>query len=337
MSDSYSSTQFLNIIDNHQLSNVYFIYGEDHFLSDKIIKALVDKYTCRDDREFDLVNLFGEDINSEDIIEQLEMFPFLAEHKVVVVRGFDQLKEKDKTKLAEYIHKIPASSILIVHCEKIKKSTKIFKAFDKFLTISAKQPAGYWEIEKWLNAELRRLRIRSSMDTISLFSSKIEADYYTAYNELEKLLIFIGDKKVLTRQDVETCMENNRASSVFELQNAIGNRDKAKALYILHNYLEAEEGKNSVLMIIMLTRFFQTIWKVKYLQVQNFSISEIQANYLKEVHPTFRKDYIRFAQNYARIRMSKIFDLLLQADYKLKSTDLAVNVLFTKLVVSIIS
>jgi len=231
MSNRYNSAQFLNIIDNHQLSNVYFIHGEDHFLSDKIIKQLLNKFTTKEGREFDLINLFAEEITSENIIEQLEMFPFLSEYKVVVVRGFEQLKDKDKTKVAEYIHNIPSTSILIVHCQTIDLRTKTFKAFDKFITISAKQPAGYWEIEKWLHAELRRLRIKSSMETISLFSSKIEADYYTAYNELEKILIYIGDQKVITSKDVEICMDNNRASSIFEFQNAIGSRDKKKSSF----------------------------------------------------------------------------------------------------------
>lgn len=337
MSNRYTSAQFLNIIDNHQLSSVYFIYGEDHFLSDKIIKQLINKFTSKEGKEFDLINLFAENISSENIIEQLEMFPFLSEYKVVVVRGFEQLKEKDKTKVAEYIKNIPSTSILIVHCQNIDLRTKTFKAFDKFLTISAKQPAGYWEIEKWLNSELRRLRVRSSSETISLFSSKIEADYYTAYNELEKILIYIGDKKVITTQDVEKCMENNRASSIFELQNAIGSRDKKKALTILHNYLEAEEGKNSILLIVMLTRFFQIIWKIKFLQVKGLSFSEIQESYLKEVHYSFRKDYLAFANNYSNINMSNIFDLLLTSDYKLKSTDIEVNILLTKLVVDLIS
>lgn len=337
MSNKYTAAQFLNIIDNHNYSNVYFIYGEDHFLADKVMKELVRKFTSSESKEFDLVNFYGEDIANEDIIEQLEMFPFIADFKVVLVRSFDLLKEKDKQKIAEYIHKIPSTSILIVHCEKVDLRTKLFKAFDKYITISSKAPAGYWEIERWLTAELRKLRITSSMETISLFSSKIEADYYTAYNELEKLLIFIGNKKVITREDVETCMENNRASSVFELQNAIGNRDKTKALLILHNYLEAEEGKNSILLIVMLTRFFQIIWRIKYLLVQGFSLAEIQAKYLTDVHNNFRKDYITYANNYSKIKMSKVFELLLQVDYKLKSTDLAVNVLFTELVISIIS
>ncbi len=337
MANKYSAEHFLNIIDNHQFSNVYFIHGEDHFLADKVIKALVNKYSDDESKEFDFINLFGEDINNEDVIEQLEMFPFLADHRLVLVHEFSQMKEKDKNKIAEYIHKIPTTSILVVHCEKVDLRTKVYKAFDKYITISSKQPAGYWDIENWLTAELRRLKIRTSRDTISLFSSKIEADYYTAFNELEKLLIYIGDKKILTNQDVETCMENNRASSIFELQNAIGQRNKRRALLILHNFLEAEESKKSILLTVMLTRFFQTIWKVKYLQVQNFSASEIQSQYLKEVHPTFRKDYITYANNYRRIKMSKIFDLLLQADYKLKSTDLAVNVLLTNLVISIIS
>ncbi len=337
MSNRYQSAQFLNIIDSHQTSRVYFIHGEDHFLSDKIIKKLVNKFSTVEGKEFDLINLFGEDINSESIIEQLEMFPFLSEHKVVVVRGFEQLKEKDRIKIAEYIHNIPSTSILIVHCQTIDSRTKIFKAFDKFITINAKPPAGYWEIEKWLTAELRRRSIRSSAETISLFSSKIEADYYTAYNELEKILIYISDRKVITIEDVENCMDNNRASSIFELQNAIGSRNKKRALTILHNYLEAEEGKNSILLIVMLTRFFQIIWKIKYLQVSGLSISEIQSSYLNEVHFNFRKDYITFANNYSKIKMNHIFDLLLLSDYKLKSTDLEVNLLLTKLVVDLIS
>lgn len=336
MSNKYTSTQFLNIIDNHQESSVYFIHGEDHFLSDKIIKQLISKFTTPEGREFDLISLFGEAINSESVIEQLEMFPFLSESKVVVVRGFEQLKDKDQIKIAEYIHNIPSTSILIVHCETIDARKKIFKAFDKFITINAKPPAGYWEIEKWLTAELRRLRVRSSIETISLFSSKIEADYYTAYNELEKILIYVGDKKVITTEDVETCMDNNRASSIFELQNAIGHRNKQRALLVLHNYLEAEEGKNSILLIVMLTRFFQIVWKIKFLLVSGLSISEIQSKYINEVHYNFRKDYITFANNYSKVKMEGIFELLLQNDYKLKSTDLEVNLLLTKLVVDLI-
>lgn len=337
MANRYSSAQFLDIIANHQESNVYFIHGEDHFLSDKIITQLIKRFTTPEGKDFDLISLFGEDIKSENIIEQLEMFPFLSEYKVVVVKGFEQLKEKDQTKVAEYISKIPSTSILIVHSETADARKKVFKAFDKYITINSKNPAGYWEIENWLSAELRRLKLRASRDTISLFSAKIEADYYTAYNELEKLLIYIGNRKEITSQDVETCMENNRANSIFELQNSIGNRDMKKALTILHNYLEAEEGKNSILLIVMLTRFFQIIWKVRYLQVQKFSNSEIQSNYLNEVHSSFRSDYINFANNYSRIKMSHIFDLLLQADYKLKSTDIVVNVLLTKLVIDLIS
>ncbi len=333
----YTSTQFLNIIDSHQLSNVYFIYGEDHFLSDKIIKQLVNKFTTPEGREFDFVNLYGEEITSENIIEQLDMFPFLAEYKVVVVRGFEQMKDKDRTNIAEYIHNIPSSSILIVQCESIKANTRIFKAFDKFFTINAKAPAGYWEIEKWLSAELRKLRIIAPKDAISLFSSKIEADYYTAYNELNKLLIYVGNKNVITKEDVETCMGDNRASSIFELQHAIGKRNKNKALMILHNYLEAEEGKNSILLIVMLNRFFITIWKIKFLIFKGMSRSEIQSSHIPEVHYSFKNDYLDYANNYRNIKMSSIFDLLLKCDYKLKSTDLEVKLLLTKLVVELIA
>ena len=66
MNKRYTSTQFLDVINNHKLSNVYFIYGEDQFLSDKIIKQLINKFTTQEGREFDLVSLFAEEIRSMD-------------------------------------------------------------------------------------------------------------------------------------------------------------------------------------------------------------------------------------------------------------------------------
>ena len=336
MSIKYTSEQFLNVINNHEFSNIYFLHGEDHFLADKIIKKLIDKYSNIEGREFDLINLFGEECSSEQIIEQLDMFPFLSEYKVVVVRGFENLKESDKIKVSEYLKHIPESSILLVQSETVDARKKVYRAFANYVFINTKQPAGYWEIERWLQAELGRLGISSSRESIVLFSSKIEADYYTAYNELEKLLIYIGDRKTITPQDVEKCMGDNRANSVFELQNAIGARNMQKSLFILQNYLEAEEGKNSILLIVMLTRFFQIIWRVKYLQANGVSSSEIQARHLQEIHSMFKKDYIGFANAYRHIKMSRIFDLLTDADYKLKSTDTVENVLLTKLVIDLI-
>lgn len=333
-----TAAQFLNIIDNHEFSNVYFLYGEDHFLSDKVIRKLIDRYAPREGREFDLINLAGEECSSQHIIEQLEMYPFLSEYKVVVVRGFEQLKDSDQNKVADYIKDISPTAILIVHCATptVDKRRRLFKSFAKHVTIEAKQPGGYWDIERWLQAELRNLRINASRESIVLFSSKIEADYYTAYNELEKLLIYIGAKKTITPQDIEECMGDNRANSVFELQNAIGARDKQKSLFILHNYLEAEEGKNAILLLVMLTRFFQIIWKVKYHKANRVSDNVIQSQHLNEIHPAFKNDYITYANRYSRIKMSRVFDLLLTADYKLKSTDIDVNILLTKLVVDII-
>src|SRR5690554_5068105 len=116
MNKEPTAAQFLNMINNHETSNVYFLYGEDHFLSDKVIRKLIERYASREGREFDLINLAGDECSSQHIIEQLEMYPFLSEYKVVVVRGFEQLKDSDQNRVADYINNISPSAILIVHC-----------------------------------------------------------------------------------------------------------------------------------------------------------------------------------------------------------------------------
>lgn len=335
MSKKYTSYEFLNVLNSHTPQNVYLIYGEDHFLADRIMKGLIKRFTTPESLEFDFINLFGDEIQAENIIEQLEMYPFISESKLVVVHGFELLRDSERKKVGAYIQTIPESSILIVYSASMDGRSKLFKQFAKHVTVKTKAPAGYWEIDKWLNNELRNLKIRVSRNAVSLFSSKIEADYYTAYNELEKILIYIGNRQVITEDDISICMKNNRNNTVFELQNAIGDRNKRKALTILTNYLDAEEGKNAILLIAMLTKFFQVVWKVKFLQNKRVSDSEITSKYINEIHYSFRKDYIRFARNYSNKPIADIFDLLLEADFSLKSSGLGSKIIITKMVAEV--
>ncbi len=333
----YKAPEFINSFKMHDPSNVYYLIGEDHFLADRIIQLLLRRFTSKDSSEFDFINLSASNCKSADIIEQLEMFPFLAEYRVILVRSFELLREPEKLKVADYISNIPETSILIIHCEKQDGRSSTARKFSKFTVIETNPPAGYWEIEKWLQSELRKLNIRANRDAISLFASKIEADYYTAYNELQKILIYIGKSSTIKVEDIQTCMKDNRANTIFELQNALGARNIKVSLQVLIKLLESEESKNSPFVVVMLTRFFQKIWKVKYLLSKGVSQQEIASNYLADVYIKFRKDYINFAWNYKDKKMQEIFDYLLETDLKLKSTDLDPKLLLSKMLVNIVT
>src|SRR5205085_6174041 len=62
--------------------------------------------------------------------------------------------------------------------------------------------------------------------------------------ELEKLVLFVGDKKCITLGDVETMVLAAKQRSLYELTDAISAKDKARALEVLDGILATGDGED---------------------------------------------------------------------------------------------
>ncbi|MEM6328094.1 MAG: DNA polymerase III subunit delta, partial [Bacteroidota bacterium] len=69
---------------------LYFLYGAEGFLIDELQKlavALVPEH----ERDFNLSIVFGPEAQAQAVLAQCAQFPMMAERRVVIVRGFEQL------------------------------------------------------------------------------------------------------------------------------------------------------------------------------------------------------------------------------------------------------
>jgi len=57
-------------------------------------------------------------------------------------------------------------------------------------------------------------------------------------SELEKVIQYVGNRKKITALDVKDVSERTREDPLYELGNAIGERDAERGLLIVHNLLE---------------------------------------------------------------------------------------------------
>jgi DNA polymerase-3 subunit delta len=312
----------------------FFLFGPECFLKDKILNILLKKFSSPDADEFDTIKLYAEDVNPAEIIEQLEMNPFLGDFKLVVLKNFEKLLSRGKEAIADYLEQPHDSSILIIDSEKMDNRMKVYKTIEaNSISIQCKSPYGIQDILSWLKNELAGKNIKMDNETANLFASYIEPDYLIASHELEKLLIAARNKHIITREDVAECVGKSKLNNIFDLQNAIGQKDLRRSLIILENLLENNESP--IFIITMLANFFRTIWKVLILQQNNVKNSEITSRYLKEIFYSFREDYLKFAGNYQLSSLSKIFSSLLQTDISLKSIDVKEEILLETLIFDI--
>jgi len=288
----------------------FLIFGEETYLKDEVLKILRQKYENDSSKDFDSSLFFGDETTGAEIVEQLEMSPFIADIKCVIVKEFHKLKANDMNIIADYLKDPFDSSILFLVGDKVDGRTgsgKIIK--ETSFSIECKSPYGARDIVNWLRGKAKQDKISIDYQTMELFANSVENDYLSATNEWNKLQLFAGKSKNITYEHVKQSVGNLKGHNIFELQNNLGKADLKKSILILENMLDNDE--NVIYIVSMLLRFFLIIWKVNALRKLNISDSEIVEKKLSEVFWKFRSDYLLFANNYPVTSLRNVFALLL--------------------------
>src|SRR5205807_1206204 len=76
--------------------------------------------------------------------------------------------------------------------------------------------------------------------------------------ELEKLVLYVGDKKRITLGDVETMVLAAKQRSLYELTDAISAKDRARALEMMDAILNTGDGDEAAIgHLYMLAKTFR--------------------------------------------------------------------------------
>jgi DNA polymerase III subunit delta len=135
-------------------------------------------------------------------------------------------------------------------------------------------------------------------------------------DQLEKILIFLGDEKEITLQSIQALSTALKQYTIFDLQNALANKDKKNSLKIAFNLLE--KGAEPTYIIHMLTRYFTGLSRIK--ELNQLKMSDQEAARIVGTHPYYYKDHKKAREKYSDRELFNAVKSLLKADFSVKST-----------------
>ena len=148
------------------------------------------------------------------------------------------MKEIDK--LESYISTPLPSTIFVVGYKgkNLDKRTKIYKILQSnaevFNAIKIKDA----KVQEWIAELCKSKGYAIQSKAIALLEEHIGNDLSRIANEVDKLSVNLGVKKVIDEDDIERYIGISKEYNVFELQAAIAKKDLPKAIRIL-NYFES--------------------------------------------------------------------------------------------------
>src|SRR5262249_23661513 len=113
---------------------------------------------------------------------------------------------------------------------------------------------GGWEEEatKMVQARAKKRKLQFSDDALELFVLLTGGDTREIENELEKIDIFLGNERVVNIDLVRELVPLTREGVIFDLSNALAERDLERALELVRQLLDQGENAIGILLVAIL-------------------------------------------------------------------------------------
>lgn len=292
---------------------VYWLEGEEDYFIDKVVHYAEHEILTEAEAGFNLMVFYGKDASWIDVVNSCKRYPMFSERQVVILKEAQQMRDIDK--LEPYIEHPLSSTIFVVSYKEKKvdgrsKLAKTLKEKGEMLTTKKMYDN---QLPDWTN-ELISSKGRSiSQKALMLLVDHIGNDLSRINNEIDKVLVNLGERTNITEDDIEKYVGVSKEYNPFELQGAMAQKDMAKAMKIIQ-YFEANPKAAPIQLILpTLYNLFSKTYMIFGQQAKDDKT--IAANI--GVNPFFVKDYVATARNYGYAGVEAA--LLLLHSYNLKS------------------
>jgi DNA polymerase-3 subunit delta len=190
---------------------------------------------------------------------------------------------------------------------------------------------------RWILSHAEKEGVQVDQDAARELMDALGADMMMVSRELEKLILYVGEKKHIALGDVETMVLAAKQRSLYELTDAISSKDRARALSVLDALLSSSEGDDAAIgHLYMLSRTFRQMLVIVEKNVRD-SRAIWQALWQGfRVPPFAADDLIRQARRYkSRRELTRALKLIARADMGLRSNPPSKRMVLEQLVIQL--
>ena len=257
-------------------ANIYAVVGSDEAEVKRVAAELAAKLTPPGAGDFGLEVIDGAADNAEQAaarirstIEALQTLPFMGGGKLVWLKNAnflgdspigraasvqDALEELSRTITADF----GTDVTFLVSAPEVDKRRSFYKSLAKraelqiFDRLDATRSGWEEEATEVARAHAKKRKLQFDDDALELFVLLTGGDTRQLDNELDKIDIFLGDARDVHVDLVRELVPLSRAGVIFELSNALAERDLDRALKLVRRLLDQGESAIGILLVAIL-------------------------------------------------------------------------------------
>jgi DNA polymerase-3 subunit delta len=310
-----TSQEFETALKKGTIPGICFLYGEESYLVDRAARLLLDRVIDPSLKDFNYNVFFGNESKGIDIADAAQTLPMFAERRAVLVKRAEGLSAAACEILLPYIQNPAASTCLILTGSKIDQRKKFFAEIKKHGVLVEFKRLYDNKLSAFIQGESSAQGKPIDSAAADLLSFLIGNNLQELASQIEKLVVYAGDRPRISLEDVRAVASSSKAFTVFELARYLSARD-------LHNSLKSldtlfRNGEETPMMIGALTRHFRQLWRVREMLDRKAAKPDIAREV--GINPYFLDDMITQARNFKREELRSIFSELYRCDLASKT------------------
>src|SRR5215467_9702518 len=332
--------RFASEVAGRRLRPAYVLIGDEVFFRDQCRQALLEHLVPADLRDFSLHDLDLGEVSVVEVLDRARTPSLMAPFQVFFIRGVKELygrgSHADEFAAIEAYMKDPNPDAVIIfvadhisipadarrmEMQDRDRFDRIRETLGEYCGIVELARVDESDGMRWVIDQAQRESVKVEQEAARELVDALGADMMLVSRELEKLILFAGEKKQITLGDVETMVLAAKQRSLYELTDAISAKDKTRALAVLDAMLLSGEGDDAAIgHLYMLSRTFRQMLVILEKNVRD-SRTIWQALWQGfRVPPFAAEDIIRQARRYkSRRDLTRALKLIARADVSLRS------------------
>lgn len=306
---------------NH-FSDLYMIIGEDRFACKMAIDKLLSHLLAgKKNPELCLKTFDGDNCRFDDLLSELQSISLFSDKQVIWLEQADKLPKTATKALEGYFQQPNRAICFVVSASAVNRSTNFYKYAEKcgvVMEFADEKPAEKERsMKEWVQTTLQTKGKNIDSQACQHLVKQVGTDMGMLHNEVEKLLCYVGDRPVITLQDVGAICSSVNMENAWQLGEALFRRDAGTALRISKALLS--DGTALIALIRQIRSQFQTDFQVCSI-LANGGTSEDISKLFPYMRGFILDRHIQSAQSYGLLRFKKGMQLIDQMETSAKNS-----------------
>ncbi len=312
----------------------YYLYGEEKLSMNSTLEAIRRVLFGREaSSSRSEIIFYGTEVQADKLLMIAQTLPMMAKRQMITVKASDEMSKPELRRLVPYLDAPADFTCLVFTAETIDRRSDFFKALERSGALVEFRPLHEKELPRWLQDQARLAGKELSRDAAVAMVELVGSQMETLKGELEKLVLYAEDRRAINAADIRKVAIDSRSFSVFELVDAMGERDAERSLRILGKLLEAGDQDEPLKVLGMVARQIRLIWQVKQLKIKGKSKDAIQKDLgitswlVEKLH--------RFGRRFSEKDLLSAILMLARIDLALKSSRLNSRLIMESLILNL--